>query len=172
MKKWILWLLIGALLLGCWGCAPRQEKLTYPIRFYYLPDEYTFGAADSVFEWEAREGNGMQNDLNALLTLYLQGPQSQNLHSPFPSGTELLHLDRMEDTLHITLSEEFASIQGFKLTLACAALTKTVLELTDCVNVRITAETATLNGKKFIIMNAENLLLLDNIETTPTTSEQ
>lgn len=169
MKKWILWLLIGAMLLGLFGCTTQKQEFEYPINFYYLPETYTFGVSDSVLVQEQREGNGMENDLYALLSLYLKGPASPELRSPFPAGTAIVLLEQADNTLHITLSEEFAALHSAKLTLACAAIAKTCLELTDCVNVQISAENATLNGEKFIVMNASSLLLLDNAEPTTTT---
>lgn len=161
MKKWISLLLIGAVLL-C-GCTQRKPELQKPVNFYYLPAEYTFGVTDCILLSEQREGSGM-DDLTELLALYLKGPVDPNLRSLFPAGTKLLELEQTDGTLYLTLSDSFASLQGHKLTLGCAAITKTCLELTDCTNVQIRAESATLDGQKFIEMNASSLLLLDNAE--------
>jgi hypothetical protein len=161
MKKWISLLLIGAVLL-C-GCTQRKPELQKPVSFYYLPAEYTFGVTDCIILPELREGSGI-DDLKEMLALYLNGPVDPAFHSPFPVGTKLLELEQTDDTLHLTLSDSFASLQGHRLTLACAAITKTCLELTSCVNIQIRAETAALDGQKFIEMNASSLLLLDNAE--------
>lgn len=171
MKKRIIILLIGILIWNLFGCAAQKPKLQQPVSFYYLPENYSFGTEDAVLVSEQREGSGIRQDLNALLTLYFDGPETPELRSPFPSGTTLLKLEMLDDTLHITLNEAFSELRGFKLTLACAAITKTCLTLSDCVNVQIYAENATLDGEKFILMNEASLLLLDHAEPQPTSTE-
>ena len=161
MKKWILLLLIGATFL-C-GCSKQTPELQKPVSFYYVPAEYSFNVTDSAILPELREGNGI-DDLSEMIALYLKGPVDPELHSPFPPETKLLRLEQADQTLILTLSDDFASIQGHKLTLACAVISKTCLELSDCVKIQIRAESATLDGEKFIEMNASSLLLLDNAE--------
>lgn len=168
MKRSIILILAAATLLGAFGCAAQQPKPKYPVSFYYLPNTYTFGVSDTVLAKEQREGLGMENDLQALLTLYFKGPKAEGIRSPFPAGTTLVEMEMRNDTLYLTLSRAFSSLEGAQLSLACAAITKTCLDLSACVNVRISAENATLNGEMYVEMNKSNLLLLDQAQPEAT----
>jgi hypothetical protein len=110
---------------------------------------------------EIREAGDHKDDLNYLLQQYLTGPKTEALYSPFPAGTKLVRLEQNEETLNIILDSTFAELSGLKLTLACAGLTRTCLELAPVDTVQISADGPTLDGKRSIIMDRHALELID-----------
>lgn len=153
----------------------EKEELKDPVTFCYLrvqnPEALHHSSAGSVIATEKREGTGIQEDLTALLQLYLNGPASEELYSPFPRGTKLVSWERSDSTLTVILTNEFATLTGMDLTLACASLTMTCLSLTDAKSVQIQAESENLDGKTSIIMNRNDLVLTDGSYLTAETTE-
>jgi spore germination protein GerM len=160
MKRITLILIIASILL-CTGCSAQKEEFQSPVNFYYPRIECTFGKADSVLGAEIREAGDHKDDLNYLLQQYLTGPKTEALYSPFPAGTKLVRLEQNEETLNIILDSTFAELSGLKLTLACAGLTRTCLELAPVDTVQISADGPTLDGKRSIIMDRHALELID-----------
>lgn len=161
MKRSLCMILIFAFCFTFFGCQQDQPKLQSPVNFYYPRLEPTHGSADSLIAPVPTEGSGYADDPTGLLNLYLLGPSDESFVSPFPSGTVLLSLSVTEDTIHLQLNKSFAQLTGIDLTLACACLTLTVIELTDAEYVSITAENTTLDGSAQIIMDRSCLTLLD-----------
>ena len=154
MKKRIAYFLAIVLLLGLCGCGQEAVKLHTPVNFYYLRVEPTYGSSDSLIAPVATEGFGYSGREAALLELYLTtAPDSEQYYSPFPADLKLLALDISGSTADIQLDKSFAKLTGMDLTLACACLTLTVLDLTEVETVRITAKNATLDGVAQIIMD-------------------
>ena len=115
MKRFWTLLLILSLCLSLTACAGR-DAVTY---YYVRPKlEYQYGVADGVMVGESREAAGHVDDLRYLLILYFHGPVSDNLRSPFPSGTSLEELVQEEDSLTIRLSGIVSMMEGTDLTLA------------------------------------------------------
>ena len=97
-----------------------------------------------------------------LLTLYLKGPNSDRLVSPFPTGCRLVECTVKNEKVTIVLSNELANLTGYDLTLACACLTLTASSLYPECAVQIRAESELLDGMTDITMTSEDLLLIDN----------
>ena len=156
MKRLIAFLLILSLCLSLAACADPHA-----ITFYYAREktEYQYGAADGVMVGESREAAGHVDDLRYLLILYLHGPVSENLRSPFPAGTDLVELTQEGDSLTIRLSSIVSVLEGTDLTLACACLARTCFDLTDVRTVTILAK-----GLETVSMTMErdDLLLTDD----------
>lgn len=173
MKRFICIVLCFVMVFCLFACTQQQEKFVKPISFYYLrvqlPDQIHHGAADSVISPEIREGQLISKDIKMLLDYYLAGPITADYDSPFPQGTTLVEWHTEGATLCVTLSDEAAELTGIELTLACACLTKTFLELREFEAVRIQAESLPLDGKASITMDDTSLLLLDTtmIDTEP-----
>ena len=169
MKRLICLLLCGAMMLCLFACAAQSEDFVKPIKFYYLrvqlPDQLYHGSEDSVISAETREGQGIYQNTELLLNHYLAGPLSDTHASLFPSGTRLVGWHTEGNTLCITLSDQAAKLTGIDLTLACACLSKTFLELKDYETVRIQAESLPLDSKAYITMDESSLLLLDTTMT-------
>ena len=160
MKKCFILLLILCLLLA--GCARQQTSLITTLKFYYPLQvaDYTLGA--SYIQPELREGAGVDKSLKNMLNLYLKGPKDQiTFQMPFRYNTQVVSIFRSSTMLDITLNRGFANYTGLDLTIACACITMTCMELTDVTVVRIRAENTTLDGAEFIEMSAASLLLVD-----------
>lgn len=158
------------------ACALLSNGPKEPVSFYYTRprDEYesdrnneVIGKEDAVIVSEQREAEGHRDDLNYLLSQYLRGPQDINLMSPFPDRAALTNVVLRDDTLFVTLTEEFASLSGIDLTVACACLTRTCLSITEASQVTIAVENSLLDGAKSITMSESTLLLLDSAVAQP-----
>lgn len=168
-----IFIIISILL--CAGCSSQKVEFESPVNFYYPRIECTFGESDSVLAAEIREAGDHKDDLNYLLQQYLTGPQTESLYSPFPAGTKLVRLEQNETTLNIILDSTFAELSGLKLTLACAGLTRTCLELAPVETVQISADGPTLDGERSIIMDRYALELIDSAvgnSTYPTETQE
>ena len=153
MKRIVAMILLMALLL-C-GCA---DKMREPVTFYYVRDSFEVDMSQ-VIGTEQREASGHVGDLNYLITMYLRGPQEENLRSPFPAGCRLEDVRSGGNVLCIVLSGEFMELENTELTLACAALAKTCLPLSGMERLRIDAVS---DKKTFTItLNEDSLLLAD-----------
>lgn len=165
MKRFLCIILCLLLLLSMTACGHKKEEFTDPVHYYYLrvqsQDNIHHGSDDSVMLPEVREGHGLLEDTGRLLENYLAGPVSETCRSPFPAGTVLVGWEMDGTTLCVTLSDQAAELTGIDLTLACACLARTFMELTGAGAVRIRAESLELDGKVSITMNQSILVLLD-----------
>lgn len=164
-KRFICLVLLFSLCLSLPACHQQQEKIQVPVTFYYPRTESNFGTADSLISPVTAEGINHIDDPIGLLNLYLQGPSNDNCRSPFPTNTQVVSMEQVNGIIRITLSPNFATLTGLELTIACACLTLTVLDLTGGNSLRISVPGATLNGAEYIRMDRNCVNLLDVIET-------
>ena len=160
MRKIIAVVLLLCLILT--GCAGEDRRYITALKFYYplQTADYTMGAA--YLQPELREGGGLDKSLSNILNLYLQGPHDKEIYQmPFHHNAQVVSITRSSSMLDITLTANFGTYSGTDLTIACACITMTCLELADVQTVRIRAKDATLDGAEFIEMSAESLLLVD-----------
>lgn len=170
MKRILIVILIVCFALPFAGCGKKAEELQVPANFYYLRQEFQYGVEDGVISSEAREAVHIKDNLTALLTEYLKGPKENHLIRCVPASVSVIAVKTEDRTISLTLSPEFARLSGVDLTLACACLSMTVLDYTDADVVEIMVEDELLGDSEQIRMNREDLLLLDNQNTTePTT---
>lgn len=162
MKRYIC-LILSCLLLLCFcGCHYSEGgDILEPVEFFYprTSESFLYGAADGVITAEIREASGRINDLNYLLTMYLRGPQSSGLRSPFPAGCKPEEISLENTTLCVTLSAQFASLENMELTIACASLAKTCFSLTSAEHVRISASSS--DQEVSMTLEPDTLLLTD-----------
>lgn len=118
------------------GCDETAGEKT--VSFYYRISADTVYEAGSVIQCEVREVDTL--DLGTLLELYLEGPVSDDLVSPFPRGTALEWIRQAGGTVEIVLSESFYQLTGINKTLAEACLTMTLTDLEDVDEVIIYAD--------------------------------
>lgn len=166
MKRYSISILIVLLLFSFCGCKQKGTDFVEPVTFYYCNDivsnEISSNDFYNVFVGETHEGAGYINNLQALLALYLQGPADEALITPFPDDLQILSIH--EENLHIALivSNDFASLTGLDLTIACTCLSMTVMELTGCNSVLISAESTLLDENDSITMTRDILVFSDN----------
>ncbi len=164
MKRIVCLLLMFCLLFA--GCQYQETKMQAPGNFYYLRTE----GAQAVIGSESRETFGHEGDFFYLLAQYLHGPQSDSLRSILPSGTALMEAEVEGDLLTLTFSDDLARLTGLDLTLGCACLTLTCLDLFPVEQVRIQAQEETLDGERYIQMDESCLVLVDQSAQTPPAS--
>lgn len=162
MKRSLMIILILSLAAALWGCTGDQEEILDPVHFYYPKTDISFNTDDGVIGAETREASGCRENPTYLISVYLQGPQSEDFRRIYPAGTRLLSLKIVNNEARLLLSDSIAQLTGVDLTLACACLTVTAMELTGAQSVRIQAVNETLNGQDSITMDGSTLLLLDD----------
>lgn len=157
-RRICLMLALASLLLSACHFSESGDILE-PVEFFYprSSDQFVYGASDGVIASEMREASGHVGDLNYLITMYLRGPQDKNLESPFPAGCKLEEVRTGGNVLCIVLSSEFTTLENTDLTLACAALAKTCLPLSNMQRIRIDSAS---DEKTFTITLTEDSLLL------------
>ena len=162
MKRAICLMLVLLSLTGLCACYYSESgDILEPVEFFYprKTDSFIYGSESGVLAAEVREGSGHIGDLDYLLSMYLRGPQGENLRSPFPDGCRLEEVRTGGNTLCIVLSAEFVTLENAELTIACASLAKTGLSLSGMQRVRIDAAS---DKKTFsITLDAGALLLAD-----------
>lgn len=162
MKRVFSALLCILLTIPLLGCSSEEES----ILFYYTRAEFLYGAEDAVIAQEIREAPGHEEDLDYLLNLYLEGPLNQNFTSPFPKGTVLQGFTYSDATMYVTLSEEFAQLEGMDHTIAAACMAYTCFHLTAAEKVVIKCNSEEY-GNRSITLRRESMVLFDDT-TAPT----
>ena len=158
MKKSICLILVMLLLTGC---MPGNNKIVEPVTFYYCNRNITYTGTEDVISKEIRDGDGMNGDLYQLISLYLQGPDSDELYCNIPAGTEVKAVDIRYGIVYLVLSESFTALTGMDLSLTCTCLALTLYSLTEADAVSISAENGQLDGKLTITIMESDILLLD-----------
>lgn len=161
MRKFICFVMSMVLLLCLSGCNKKNDSMENPASFYYRNAVITYDSSQAVIAPEVRDV--ADRNLSAFINLYLAGPTSEYLVSPFPAGVSVYFIVQNNNRLYIGLNQPFDTLSGMDLTIACACLYKTMSELTQCDTIEISVNGGTLNGSSSIVIDQNNLLLLDNI---------
>ena len=164
MKRVIALLLVVMLLAGCSGPGTRMKE---PVTFYYLRTHADSNVYDDFFSEgiigsEIREASDHRENLRYLLTVYFRGPLAPELTSPFPMGCRILEIQQEDGKLTILLNPILAENSELDITIACACLAKTCMELTDVDTVQI--ESRNLEDKLLFsrTFTQDNLFLNDD----------
>lgn len=160
MKKILALLLCAALMLPLFGCG--GQELVSPGNFYYCRSDIAYGEENGLIAAEQRELAGISDDLDLLLEAYFSGPESGDLESPFPRDARVLSWQIEDETLVMTMNDSFGAMSGVELSVACACITRTFLELAPVTAVRFQVSDGLLNGEKSITMSKENVKLYDD----------
>ena len=155
MKNIAAILLALSILLCCWGCRQEPEQ---SYGFCYLQGQRASDSqpASTVLAVEYRETASDNPGISYLLRLYLEGPVTEGLESPFPAGTALLSARRYADAITIHLSEQFSALKDIHLTLAAACLSETCFRLCNTEEITIISgeETYTYLRSSFTLTDA------------------
>ena len=175
MKRILCIILVLLLILS--SCAVSRNGQKDTVTFYYVRTYSGSGTYDAYFDEgvigsESREASGHWQDLSYLLAMYLQGPLDPELESPFPIGCKVTQIQHENGQLTLALSRMITVKNDMDLTIACACLAMTCLELEDVDTVQI--ESHGLDGKILFTrtFTRDNLLLedthpIETIEETP-----
>lgn len=161
MKKALAALLAILISLSCAACQAYPNGSDGKVTVYYRRADVTYGTLDGVVAPYQLDAAGNEDNTRLLLDAYLAGIPSSQYGQTYPRGTYLVSLKRNGLTASIVLCHEFATLSGLDLSIACACLTQTVISLTGCQEVIISAENASLDGHNFITLSRDSYLLLD-----------
>lgn len=161
MKRKICLILCLCLLAGFCGCS--DDPLQDGGYFYYRQSEIKYASENAVIGAELRDLSGLREDPNALLAAYFAGPETSALESPFPRDTYVVAWTLEDGTLSLVMNEGFAALSGVDLSIACACISRTFLELLSVRQVVIRAVDSLLDGSASITMTQDNLLLKDDV---------
>lgn len=161
MKKLTCLFISALLIVSLCACSHSNEKIQKPVKFYYCTNPEAYQSGSDVFLPEIREATGYSDNIS-LLNLYLSGPVSDDLISPFPAGVTVESFTIKDITAKICLNSQFAKLSGLDLTLACAGLSLTIFELTDVQQVEFCVSNALLDGRETILLSRDDFLFNDN----------
>lgn len=159
MKQFLSFILTLGLLFSMAACHQDAAEPQGAALYYRLAEsDYSTGSAALSAEYRT---DVPRDSLTQALKMYLNGPKSSDLQSPFPEGMKLIGAYQEGSTVYLTLSRELSDMTGLELTIACGCLTLTTLALTDAEQVQIQAVSGLLDGQGAITMDKNTLLLLD-----------
>lgn len=156
MKQTICAIVAILFLLFLCSCGNNNIKVVDPVNFYYCTPETQFGEQNTLMVAQIREAKDHTQDYPYLISQYLNGPITYDCVSPFPGGTTLEEFAINDFQASIVLSPHIATLSGSELMLACACMTKTVIEMTGVDTVQISTSEGTLNGEDFIVLTADS----------------
>lgn len=156
MKRPLLILLVLSLALGCAGCKVFSGVKQENVVFYYEQAVYQYGRPDAVVSGEVRDITGHRGDMPYLLSLYMMGPLSDTLRSPFPAGMQVLDVSVRMDLIRITVSEELNTLTDSRRSLALACLATTGLELSGQESIVIVC------GDEHVVLDRTMFTLVDS----------
>ena len=164
MKRSICIILIFMIIVTLLGCDSSSFD---PVTFYYCrkPEEFQYFESDGVIASEGRDLTGHNRDLQYLVALYLAGPLDEELISPFPRKTRLVHAAKDKHAVQIELSDLGNSMTDAGFSLAAVCLAKT------CISFVHVDEVTIRSGARTITINTENVILYDNSITDNTNGE-
>ncbi len=164
MKRAILLITILAVFLS--GCG-SHVKFDKPVTFYYLHADFQFGSSDSLFGTEIAESQGLE--LIQVLNLYLSGPVSETLQSPFPNKVQILSLELHEGVMHLVMNDRFEDLNGIHLSVANACLFKTCDSLAGIWELQIRTAALPSDSNEVMILHEEDFVTYDHYVTIPAT---
>lgn len=136
MRRGILLALACLTLLAAAGCVrAAREGPAYSV--YYLSEEVDRDLALVAEERRLPEGT---DPVEGLLAALLEGPESEELISPLPTGVTLRGWKLEEGVLTVDFSARYAVLSGVALTLADYSVAATLCQLEGVEAVEITAD--------------------------------
>ena len=175
MKRIVIFMLIAALLLS--GCSIANQNIKEPVAFYYLRscsgnEDYKAYFSDGAIVAELREASGHKEDLFYLISMYLRGPLTPDLVSPFPSGSAVTRVIQDDQTLYVNLNAAAGNAEDLELTLIWACLAKTCMALTDATAICI--ESRSTGGQILFqhTVTRDTLLWDESLPTEPAEQTQ
>lgn len=164
MKKALTLILLTTLLLSLCACAHEQspQELVQPFDFYYRTAQTDFTSLTGPIGVETRDLGETALTDEALITLYLQGPESEELLSPFPPNVRLVDVRTGSALISVKLSAEYANLQGVDASIADACITRTLLGLGSVRRVRIASVDESGAELRSVTLDNSDILLADH----------
>ncbi len=162
MRKLLCLLLVICSLLSIAGCTHTDSVPENSIKVYYKTEKPVYGTEDGLIAATYLDSAGHENDYLYLLDQYLCVSPGEGFADTFPSGVSLVSFQLEALTAKVVLNSHIAHYSGMDLTVALTCLTRTIMSLTGCQEVIISASDTLLNGESFITLNQDSFLLIDN----------
>lgn len=160
MRKLITFLLLSAIALSLFGCSFSGNKSE--ITFYYTVNSDSFDGSDNFIVPYVTNRHASSNYQDQL-DIYFAGPEKSSCESPFPNGTVLEAFESSKNKAHLTLSSQFAELSDIDLMIACACITRTVIELTKVNFVQICVKDTQLLGEDSLTFDLNSFTYSDNL---------
>lgn len=162
MRKLLCLLLVICSLLSIAGCSQTDSVPENLIKVYYKTEKPAYGTEDGLIAATYMDAEGYEGNYIKLLDQYLRSAPGDGFAATFPSGVSLVSFQLEALTAKVVLNSYIAHYSGMDLTIALTCLTRTIMSLTGCQEVIISASGTLLNGESFITLNQDSFLLIDN----------
>ncbi len=148
------------MLSGCW----QQPEVAEAdgVRFYYRDkrEEAVFSET-GIMAYEMRSIRWEQQSIDGLMELYLRGPVSSELTSPFPKDLQLIGTQILPGEITLTFDDSLASLSAVGLRVAAGCIARTLWEYGGYDTVILKAQTQLLGGEESLELHPESLVLSD-----------
>ena len=152
-------------MLGLIGCSAQNAAPEDSIAVYYRKATPVYGTDDGMIASGRMDLTNHTGDYVYLLEQYLRSSPGEEFADTFPDGTSVINFQLEALTAKVVLNSRITQLSGMDLTIALTCLTRTVMDLTGCHEVILSARGALLNGENFITLNQDSFLLIDHSGT-------
>ncbi len=149
------------------GCHTQNaDAYTDPVYFYYPYEDPDLYSQEDALAYEIREGAQITT-VTELIQLYFEGPERNDLYSPFPEEGTVLECTLSGSLIRITLSTQFNQLIGLQLTMATSCLALTLLNSKNLsvVEINIPADDGSI--ARSFSLSRENIVLKDSYVALP-----
>ncbi len=165
MRRILCFILILCCLMSIVGCNKKGTAPDGSVTVYYRREKPVYNTSDGVLAPTYLDATGHEQDHAYLLNKYLQTTPGDGFARTFPSGTVLISFKLEGLTAKVVLSDRIAEFTGLDLTIALTCLTQTIMTLTDCEEVIISARSKQLDGQNYVTLSKDSYLLVDDSGT-------
>lgn len=165
MKRILGFLLVLCCFASILGCTATKRTPDDSVSVFYKKEKITYGTSDGVIAETYMHAAGHEKEYAFLLNQYLKANPTEGFVSTFPRGVTMLGFRLEGLTAKVVLSDQIAELSGMDLTIALTCLTQTVMSMTGCQEVIISASTKQLDGQNFVTLNRDSYLLVDSSGT-------
>lgn len=166
MRKFLCFVIILCCLVAIVGCANEKEKPEDSVTVYFRREKPVYGAVDGIVTATFLDAEGHREDPVFVLNKYFRTAPGEGFASTFPVGLAIISYKLEGLTAKVVLTDCIADLSGMELTIALVCMTQTIMALTECQEVIVSAYSRQLDGQNFITLNRDSYLLLDNSEST------
>ncbi|MBE6933211.1 MAG: hypothetical protein E7464_07530 [Ruminococcaceae bacterium] len=161
-----LFLAMLLMLSGCMGQSPAKTE--DGVLFYYRnADEKAYFSETGIMAAENRTIRWEQQSIAGLMEVYLQGPISPGLSSPFPKGLRLLETRILPGEITLIFDDSLSSLSAVGLRVAAGCIARTLWEYSGYETVILQAESQLLDGEEQLVLRPAEFVLSDNSAGQP-----
>ena len=143
------------------GCTRQEITFEKPVEVFFCQKDIAYNTDNGVIVSETWEYSNWEEKPRDFLNFYLSGTQDPDLTSPFPLGGWIIKLEQTDNLANLLVNTVFSRLSPSELTLCCACLSMTVMELMDVDTVNIQID-GTGQEVPAITMTRDNLSFADN----------